>query len=90
MYIPTILFHYLGNVCRKAFARPKALAALLGIPVRFVTNFTAILAVLNEKKAIPDPEGFEKHCDLHLQEKENDKEYSWNEFNPTVSSVTRN
>ena len=57
----------------------------MGIPVEFVTNFTTILAVLNEKKAIIDPVGFEKHCDEHLRIKENDENYSWNEFNPTVS-----
>ena len=74
-------------MCRKAFASPKKFAALLGIPVPYVTNFAAILAVMNEKKAIIDPEGFEKHCDKHLEEKENDEKYSWNEYNPTVSLI---
>ena len=72
-----------GNVCRLGFKKPKKLAAMLGIPVWIVRNFATILQVCCEKKAVLDPDAFEKFCDDHL-EKWYDSPYAWNMHNPTT------
>ena len=57
---------------------------MLGIPVHYIENFSAILAVLDSKIAIPIAEEFEAFCNHHLDEKFADKKYSWNHHNPSL------
>ena len=44
-----------------------------------------LLAVMCEKKAIPDPDGWEKSCNSHMEKYYYNCQYSWNQHNPTVS-----
>ena len=43
-----------------------------------------LLAVMCEKKAIPDPDGWEKSCNSHMEKYYYNCQYSWNQHNPTV------
>ena len=74
-------------MCREAFAKPKAFAAILGIPVRYVNNARTMIALMNSKKAKVNPEKFEEYGDAHLQDMESDPKYSWNKHNPTVCKI---
>ena len=74
-------------MCREAFAKPKAFAAILGIPVRYVNNARTMIALMNSKKAKVNPEKFEEYGDAHLQDMESDPKYSWNKNNPSVCKI---
>ena len=43
-----------------------------------------LLAIVCEKKAIPDPDGWEKSCNDHMEKYYYKSIYSWNQHNPTV------
>ena len=81
IYLPQIT----GNVCRLAFAHPKAFAKMLKIPAYVVEFFAAILAVINQEEAVIDPDKFESFCNSFL-----DwffaSEFSWNYQSSTVSN----
>ena len=51
-----------------------------------VQNYSTILAVINEKRAIIDPAGLEAYCDTHLDKlyKGEFKKYSWRRHTTTV------
>ena len=46
-----------------------------------------LLAVMCEKKAIPDPDGWEKSCNSHMEKYYYNCQYSWNQHNPTVGYI---
>ena len=76
-----------GNVCKMLFSKPKALAKMLNIPVEYVLHFVAILAVLDSKKALPNPDAFEAFCNDHLNQKFRDERYKWNHHNVIIVSL---
>ncbi len=77
-------------MCRRAFASPKKFAAILGIPVEMVKNYTTILAVINAKKAKINADAFEDYCNAYLDKfyYGEFKIYSWRSLTPTVRNNT--
>ena len=57
---------------------------MLAIPVDYIIHFGVILKVLSSKKALLSPEGFEKFCNHHLDEKFQNPKTVWNYHNTTV------
>ena len=66
------VFNVSGNICRRAFNKPKQFAALIGLPVKYVNNARTMLALISSKKAKINPEKFEEYGDTHLQDREKD------------------
>ena len=62
---------------------------MLNYPVFIVRHVDMLLALICEKKAVIDPDAWEKSCNDHMNTYYYNSPWGWNQHNPTVSAVIK-